>query len=176
MTGEHSRDEQVPPGTGKAGIDESVRAFNAARKDAVGAARDSARALRRLVSADFALARSAFGRALAWSGAAIVFGASAWLLLTGAIVALLQATGMSWLLSLSLCALFNFVVAGLAAWRVAHFFDYTGMHATRRQLSKLGLFDEDDPEPELPEAGVPPAVAPTPPPPAGPPRPGAGGI
>jgi hypothetical protein len=26
---------------------------------------------------------------------------------------------------------------------VGRYFDYTGMHATRRQLSRLGLFDED---------------------------------
>jgi hypothetical protein len=34
-------------------------------------------------------------------------------------------------------------IAGLAVWKVGRYFDYTGMHATRRQLSKLGLFDED---------------------------------
>ncbi len=27
-----------------------------------------------------------------------------------------------------------------------HFFDHTGMHATRRQFSRLGLFDENDEE------------------------------
>ena len=33
--------------------------------------------------------------------------------------------------------------AAFAAWKVGRYFDYTGMHATRRQLSRLGLFDED---------------------------------
>lgn len=159
MIGENVRGEAEAAAGGQPGIDESVRAINDARREAVAATRSSARALRSLVSADFALARSAFGRALAWSGAAIVFGASAWLLLTGAIVALLQAAGLSWLLSLSLCALFNFLVAGLAAWRVSHYFDYTGMHATRRQLSRLGLFDESDDELDLDE---PPVAAPGP--------------
>ena len=36
------------------------------------------------------------------------------------------------------------VVTALAAWRTARFFDYMGLHATRRQLSRMGLFDEHD--------------------------------
>jgi len=35
---------------------------------------------------------------------------------------------------------------------VSYFFHHTGMHATRRQLSRLGLFDEpseDDPDAEV---------------------------
>lgn len=125
------------------GIDESLRELNAARREAIDATRGSARELRRLFAADFALARSAFGRGLAWSGAAIVFGASGWLLLTGALIALLQGWGLSWLQSLSLGAVINVAAAGFAAWRVGRYFDYTGMHATRRQLSRLGLFEED---------------------------------
>ena len=35
------------------------------------------------------------------------------------------------------------IVTAFAVWKVGRYFDYTGMHATRRQLSKLGLFDED---------------------------------
>ncbi|MBO9716653.1 MAG: hypothetical protein J7507_07545, partial [Pseudoxanthomonas sp.] len=40
----------------------------------------------------------------------------------------------------------RFAVTGLAAWRTARFFDYMGLHATRRQLSRMGLFDEHDDE------------------------------
>src|SRR3546814_5516050 len=58
---------------------------------------DTGRALRRLVSADLALARSAMGRALAWVAVAIVFGASAWLLVMGVLTALLHSLGLSWL-------------------------------------------------------------------------------
>ena len=47
-----------------------------------------------------------------------------------------------------------------AIWRVSYFFHHTGMHATRRQLSRLGLFDEpaeDDPDADvkLPGDGTP---------------------
>lgn len=125
------------------GLEESLRAINAARREAFGASRGTVRALRRLVSADFALARSAFGRGLAWAGAAIVFGATAWLLLTGTLIALMQRGGLSWVQSLALAALLSLAAAAFAAWRVARYFDYMGMHATRRQLSRLGLFDED---------------------------------
>ena len=110
------------------------------------------RSLRRLASADFALARSAFGRALAWAGVAIVFGASAWLFLAATFIALLQSWGMSWLHALLLTSVVSLAVTGLAAWRVSYFFNFTGMHSTRRQLSKLGLFDE--PSEEDPDAGV----------------------
>lgn len=125
------------------GLEESLRAIGSAGREAVDAGRGSARALRRLVSADFALARSAFGRGLAWAGAATVFGASAWLLLTGTLIALMQRGGMSWLASLALAALMSVLATAFSAWRVARYFDYTGMHATRRQLTRLGLFDED---------------------------------
>ena len=83
------------------------------------------------------------GRALAWVAVAIVFGASAWLLVTGALIALMQRFGFSWFQSLSVAALLSLAVTAFAAWKVGRYFDYTGMHATRRQLSKLGLFDED---------------------------------
>jgi hypothetical protein len=130
------------------GLEESLRHVNAAGRATLGSARDTGRALRRLVSADLALARSAFGRGLAWAGVAVVFGASSWLLLTGAIIALLQRVGLSWFQSLFFTALVSVAMTGLAVWRVSHFFDHTGMHATRRQLSRLGLFDENDEEDE----------------------------
>jgi len=124
-------------------LDESLREVGRAGREAMRAWRDAARTLRTLLSADLALARSAMGRALAWAGVAIVFGASAWLLATAAAVALMQRLGLSWLASLSLAALFNLAVTALAAWRTARYFDWMGMHATRRQLSRMGLFDED---------------------------------
>lgn len=136
------------------GLEESLRQVNAAGRATLGSARDTGRALRRLVSADLALARSAFGRGLAWAGVAVVFGASSWLLLTGAIIALLQRAGLSWFQSLFFTALVSVAMTGLAVWRVSHFFDHTGLHATRRQLSRLGVFDEDDDEDD--EDAVPP--------------------
>lgn len=153
MTDDHPpRDENAhrddPPGDGSPGdaphIDESVRRIGRAGRATLGSALDTGRALRRLVAADLALARSATGRALAWFAVAIVFGASAWLLAMAATIALLKALGWSWLLSITACTVLNLVVTGLAAWRVAKFFDHAGMHATRRQLARMGIADEDD--------------------------------
>ena len=123
---------------------DTLKVVGAAGRAAYGSAKGTGRALRGLVSADFALARSAFGRGLAWAGVAIVFGASAWLLVTGALIALMQRFGYSWFQSLSVAALLSIAVTALAVWKVGRYFDYTGMHATRRQLSRLGLFDEDE--------------------------------
>ncbi len=137
----------IPP------LDESIRQVSQASRATVDAAKHSFRSLRRLASADFALARSAFGRALAWAGVAIVFGASAWLLMAATLIALLQSWGMSWLHALLITSLLSLAITGVAAWRVSYFFHHTGMHSTRRQLSKLGLFDEPGDE-EDPDAGV----------------------
>ena len=125
-------------------LTDSIRQVGDAGRDTLQSAGQTLRSLRRLASADFALARSAFGRALAWSGVAIVFGASAWLLLAATLIALLRSFGLSWLTSLLITSLASLAVTGYAIWRVSYFFHHTGMHATRRQLSRLGLFDETD--------------------------------
>ncbi len=125
-------------------LDESVRRIGAAGRATLDSALDTGRALRKLVWADFAMARSASGRALGWFAVAIIFGGSAWLLVMGALIALLQAFGLSWLLAISLAALLSLGVTALAAWRVTVFFEYAGMHATRRQLARLGIGDDDD--------------------------------
>ena len=133
-------------------LDESVRRVRRAAKDTVDSARLTGRALRTLVSADLALARSAFGRAMAWVGIAIVFGASAWLLLAATLIAFLQYIGLSLFVALLITTLTSLGITGYAVWRVSYFFHHTGMHATRRQLSRLGLFDE--PGEEDPDADV----------------------
>lgn len=145
-------------------IDESVRRVRRAARETVDSARLTGRALRTLVSADLALARSAFGRAMAWVGIAIVFGASAWLLVTAAVIALLRVSlGWSWMSAMFACAGVSLVVAAVAAWRVMRLFEQTGLHATRRQLSKLGVFDEF--EPKIAEDPPPPEPGTVPPPP-----------
>ena len=159
MAGDAPDDGGTGGGERKPGLDESLRAINAARREALDASRGTLRALRRLASADFALARSAFGRALAWAGAATVFGASAWLYLTGTLVALMQGAGLSWLQSLAVAALVSLAAAGFAAWRVARYVEHMGMHATRRQLTRLGLFDEDGSGDDDDDDDVPPDLA-----------------
>lgn len=130
-------------------LDESIRRVRSAGRETVDAAVDSGRALRKLVFADLALARSALGRALAWFAVAIIFGASAWLFAMGAFIALLQGMfSLSWLAAISAAMLVSLVVTGVAAWRVSVFFDHAGMHATRRQLARLGIGDEGEGEDE----------------------------
>ncbi len=143
----HADDEKAPH------LDESVRRIGAAGKATIDSARQTGRALRSLISADLALARSALGRALAWVAVGIVFGASAWLLVAGALIALLQRLGWSWLQSLSVAAVLSLVVTAVAAWRTIHYFDRAGLHATRRQLARLGIGDEGDDEEAKPGAG-----------------------
>lgn len=135
-------------------LDESIRRIRAAATETFSSGLDSGRALRKLVSADFALSRSALGRGLAWAAVAVVFGASAWLLTMGAAIALLQSWGLSWLASISIATLISLIVTCIAAWRVSVFFDYAGMHATRRQLSRLGLFSEAGHDGEEDEASA----------------------
>lgn len=141
----------VPPPS----LEESLRAVGEAGSASLGATVDALRAMRGLVSADLAMARSAAGRGLAWGGAAVVFGATAWLLATAWAVALLERlSGLSWLSALAIATVFNLGITGLAAWRASRFFDYMGLHATRRQLSRLGLFDEHGEDVDGPPAAA----------------------
>lgn len=166
--GERNGDAGQPAGDTPP-IDESIRQLGAAGREALDATGESLRALRGLLSADIAMARSAMGRALAWVGVAVVFGASAWLLATAAAVALMQRMGLSWFTALCVAAVFNAAITALAAWRTSRFFDYMGLHATRRQLSRMGLFQEEDEDADpanpsapatAPAVPVPPAASP----------------
>lgn len=119
---------------------ESLRQIGAAGRAGLGAATDAAKALRILVSADLSLARSAFGRALAFTAVAIAFGGSAWMLLMAALTAVLHdALDWSWTLSLGVCASLSLIVTALGVWRAIHYFEHTRMQATRRQLARLGI-------------------------------------
>ncbi|HEY0503939.1 MAG TPA: phage holin family protein [Lysobacter sp.] len=135
-------------------LGESLRGIGAGAKASLGAATDSARALRSLISADLSLARSAMARALTFAGVAVVFGASAWLLLMGTLVALLRSFGLSWLASMLVAAGLSLVVTVYACLRAAHYFEHTRLQATRRQLARLGIGELADlmPTPDSPES------------------------
>jgi hypothetical protein len=106
----------------------------------MGAASDASKAFRSLFAADVSLARSAFGRSVAFTGLAIAFGASAWLLLMAMTVVLLRMqAGLSWALATLACAALSLVTCALASWRAMHYFEHTRMQATRRQLARLGI-------------------------------------
>ncbi len=119
---------------------ESLRQLRDAGRAGMGAAGEAAKALRTLVSADFSLARSAFGRTLAFTGMAIAFGATGWLLLMGALIVFLSlGMGMPWSGSLLLTALLSIAITWYAGWQAMRYFDHTRMQATRRQLARLGI-------------------------------------
>lgn len=126
------------------GIEEALRNLGAEGRAGLKAAGDAAKALRILVAADIALARSAFGRTLAFTAVAIAFGASSWLLLMAAMIAALQAAGLSWLGALLVAALLSVAItagAGIAAMR---YFEHTRLKATRRQFARLGFGELSD--------------------------------
>lgn len=124
---------------------EAVRQLGETGRAGLGAATEAAKAMRSLVTADISLARSAFGRSLAFSGMAVASGASAWMLLMGALVALLNgAAGFSWLVALLIPALLSLLVAGVAAWQAMRYFEHTRLQATRRQLARLGIGEMSD--------------------------------
>ena len=121
-------------------LGESLRQIGQTGRAGLGAAGDAAKAMRSLVAADISLARSAFGRTLAMTGVAIVFGASAWLLLMAVLVVLLnRQAGLAWSLSLLLPALLSGAVAWFVGWRAMGYFEHTRLQATRRQLARLGI-------------------------------------
>lgn len=120
-------------------LSESLRQIRRTGRAGLGAAGDAAKAMRSLVAADISLARSAFGRTLAFTGVAIVFGASTWLLLMAMLVVLLNRAGLAWSLSMLIPALLSGAVAAFAAWRAVRYFEHTRLQATRRQLARLGM-------------------------------------
>ncbi|MDO4708312.1 MAG: phage holin family protein [Pseudomonadota bacterium] len=119
---------------------EAFRQVGEGSKASLAATLASARALRALVVADIALARSALGRSVAFTAVAVVLGAVGGLLLTSALVAaLVTYLKLSWWLSLLLVGLLCLAATAVSAWRALTYFEHTQMRATRRQLAKMGL-------------------------------------
>ncbi len=127
------------------GIDEAFAELKDTGRAALGAGNDAFKAFRILLAADVSLARSALGRTLAFTGAAIAFGGSCWLLLMAALVTwLARGVGLSFPLALLLCALLSAIVTAGAAWQALRYFEHTRMQATRRQLARLGIGELSD--------------------------------
>jgi hypothetical protein len=132
---------------------EALKGRGASGRAGLSAAGDAAKALRILIAADRSLARSAFGRTLAFTAVAIAFGASAWLLLMATlIVGLSRGLGWSWSLSLLLTAVLSVAITLFAGWRAMRYFEHTRLQATRRQFARLGFGALADfmPDPDSP--------------------------
>ena len=149
-SGERASDGNAPPDLG-----EAIREVGAAARAGLSEAGNAAKAFRTLLAADVSLARSAFGRAMALTGVAIVFGASCWLLLMATLIVFLsRQLGLPWAASLLICALLSGAVTLWAAWLADRSFDHTRMQATRRQLARLGIGELADftPDPDSPDS------------------------
>jgi hypothetical protein len=136
-------------------LQESLRQVGAAGKSSFEATTDAAKAFRSLFFADVSLARSAFGRTVAFAGLAIACGASAWLLAMATLIAFLRGTlGWAWTTSMLACAALSLVVAGLSSWAAMRYFEHTRLKATRRQLARLGIGELADltPTPDSPQS------------------------
>ncbi|MGH8074689.1 MAG: phage holin family protein [Lysobacter sp.] len=134
---------------------EAMRQIGATGRASLGAAGDTAKALRSLVVADVSLARSALGRSLALTGFAIAFGASAWLLLMATLVVFLsRQVGLPWSAALLIPAVLSVAATVAAAWIAMRYFEHTRLQATRRQLARLGIGELADfmPSPDSPES------------------------
>lgn len=142
---------QAPPDLG-----EALHALGADSRAGLQAAGDSLKALRILLAADFALARSAFGRALAFTGVAIAFGASSWLLLMAAMIAAMRSAGLSWLVALLVAATLSIAITAGAVIAAMRYFEHTRMQATRRQFARLGFGELADlmPDPDSSESSA----------------------
>ena len=151
MTGAGSADDNRRPGPTDPGVshgdapppdlEESLRQVMAAGRSSLSAANEASKAFRSLIAADISLARSALGRTVAFTGLAIAFGASAWLLLMATVISLLVGrAGMAWRYPIALgVAYLFFLFCALAAWISIRYFEHTRLQASRRQLARLGF-------------------------------------
>ena len=146
----HAGDGSAAPDLG-----EAIRDVGAAARAGLSEAGNAAKAFRSLVAADVSLARSAFGRTLAFTAGAIVFGVVAGLMLSAAIVmGLSRGLGLPFWASMLIVAAVCSLVTGFAGWRAMRYFEHTRMKATRRQLARLGIGELADrtPEPDSPQS------------------------
>ena len=153
--GEHAGERNGGDGSAAPDLGEAIRDVGAAARAGLSEAGNAAKAFRTLVAADVSLARSAFGRAMALTGVAIVFGASCWLLLMAALIVFLhRQLGLPLGAALLICALLSGAVTVWAAWPADRYFDPTRLQATRRQLARLGIGELADftPDPGSPES------------------------
>lgn len=149
--GEHETETPTPD------LFEAFKEIRDAGKSGFSAFSEAGKSMRTLVAADVSLARSALGRTLALLGVAVSVGASAVLLLMGAMVAwLVQDRGVSLTMAMLSLGLIALGIAGLAAWIGTRYFEHTRMKATRRQLARLGIGElaERAPDPSKDAQGI----------------------
>lgn len=134
---------------------ESFREVGSTGRAGLAGARDAGKAMRTLVAADVSLARSAFGRTLAFTAIAIVLGVVAGLMLSAALVfAMSRGLGLPFWAALLIIGALCTAGTWFAGWRAMQYFEHTRMKATRRQLARLGIGELADhtPDPASPQS------------------------
>ena len=132
--GDGARERAAP------GIADAIRELGDTGRATWSAGREAATAFRILVTADVSLARSAFGRTLAFTAVAIVFGASAWLMLMAALISWLSIdVGWAWWFAMLVTGGTSLLLTAGAGWLAMRYFEHTRFQATRRQLARLGI-------------------------------------
>jgi uncharacterized membrane protein YqjE len=117
-------------------LGEDARAVLQAAQESAQAWADTLRALRGLFLAELGLARTALLRGF-WLGAlALGLAVATCLLLVALAVVGLQALGLSWTASVTVCLLASAALTSLAAWRLVVTLRLTRFEATRRQLQR----------------------------------------
>ena len=96
-SGEDAPQAEPSPQARAPGLEQAWRDLSAEGRAGLKAATDAAKALRILVAADISLARSAFGRTLAFACVAMAFGASGWLLLMATLIVTMPAKASRYL-------------------------------------------------------------------------------
>jgi len=145
MSEPHAAPESTPPGDEPratpppaGAIGDDVQAVLDAAKAAAGSYVGGFTALRRLFAAEVSLARDALVRALVYLLVTTVMLGTAYLLLTGLVVAGLRAAGAPWPLALGVPLVLSVAVAVFSVLRARTMLRNADFEATRRQL-KLGL-------------------------------------
>gem|GEM_PF-975460 len=119
------------------GLVDSLHQVNQAGQQTLDSATQTLSALRDLLSADLALARSALRKALLWSAAVVVFATPAWLCLLLATTVLIAQWNVPLPVALLLSGLISLMATVLALGMVKFYLRHTDLAATRRQLAKL---------------------------------------
>lgn len=132
------------PGEAPPGLDDAAREIGDVAGSTVTAALAVLTSFRRLVAADIAQSRAAFGRALAYTGLAVAIGSSACLLLVTLLVVVLSNMGLSWVEALLVIMLATALPAAWFTWRAVQAYGHTQLEATRRHLARLGLGEDPD--------------------------------
>lgn len=113
-----------------------------------GSAAATGQSLLHLFDSELSLTGQALLRAALMALIGVALAGVGGLLLAGLMVVLLQATGLSWLVSLSIVTLVTLIALVIALYRARSLLELCGLPATRRQLGRI--FGESTGKPEPP--------------------------